>query len=92
MFNLFFITAAVRAWGTTFKDEAANVLIKTIANYLDKRRKAYSMQTCIVNSSGTGKSRILHDAARKIITVPMCLRGYGTQGCIPYAFLCLTCL
>jgi len=68
------------------------VLIKTIANYLDKRRKAYSMQTCIVNSSGTGKSRIVHEVARKVITVPMCLRIDGTQGSMFCSFSFLTCL
>jgi hypothetical protein len=70
----------VRAWDTAFKGEAAGVLIDTIANYLDKRRKALSMQTCFVNSSGTGKSRIVHEVAAKVITVPMCLRLKGTQG------------
>ena len=66
--------------GYTLKGQAANVLPDTIANDLDKRRKLYSMHICIVNSSGIGKSRIVHEVATKIITVLMCLRLKGTQG------------
>jgi hypothetical protein len=78
---LFFITAAVHAWLATFKGEAAKVLLDTIANYLDKRRQGiYSKHTSIVNSSGTGKSRIVDEVATKVITIPMCLRDEGTQG------------
>ena len=43
----------------------------------------------MVNSSGTGKSRVVHEAARKIITVPMCLRQRGTTGFMFCAFLFL---
>jgi hypothetical protein len=52
------------------------------------------MQTCIVNSLGTGKSRMVHEAATKIITVPMCLRIKGSQGFVSCAFRfsSLTCL
>jgi hypothetical protein len=52
----------------------------TISNFLDKERRAYSRQATIVNSSGTGKSRMVDELARQIITVPMCLRPEGSQG------------
>ena len=82
----------VHAWVATFKGEAANVLLDTIANYLDKRRKGvYSRDTSIINSSGTGKSRIVDEVATKIITISMCLRDEGTQGSKFCAFF-LTCL
>jgi hypothetical protein len=81
------ITASVHAWIATFQGEAAEVLLDTIANYLDKQREGvYSRHTSIVNSSGTGKSRIVDEVATRIITVPMCLRNEGTQGVTFRAF------
>ncbi|KAI0245004.1 hypothetical protein BJV78DRAFT_1270708, partial [Lactifluus subvellereus] len=53
------VDATVRAWSSTFKGDAANVLLATISNYLDKQRDPYTRQTSIVNSSGTGKSRMV---------------------------------
>jgi hypothetical protein len=50
------------------------------------------MHTCFVNSSGTGKSRIVHEVATKIITVPMCFRLEETQGFAFCAFFVLACL
>ncbi len=76
----FLITASVNAWQYTFKGDAANVLIRVISNYLSKDRPVYTRHTSIVNSSGTGKSRIVDQVAREIITVPMCLREHGSQG------------
>jgi hypothetical protein len=90
--SLFSITASVGRWDTTFQGESSNVLTKTIMNYLDKSSNAHSMQTCIVNLSGMGKLRIVHEVARKIITMPMCLRPKETQGFIFCPFLFSTCL
>jgi hypothetical protein len=85
------ITASLHAWVAAFQGEAANVLLDTIADYLNKKRKGvYSRHTSIVNSSGTGKSRIVDEVAAKIITVPMCLRDVGTRGFTFRAFF-LTC-
>jgi hypothetical protein len=68
------ITAAEIAWTATFKGDGANILIATIADYLSKKRDVYTRHSSIVNSSGTGKSRIVDQVAKKIITVPICLR------------------
>jgi hypothetical protein len=57
--------------------------MKTISNYLSRNRPVYARHVSIVNSSGTGKSRIVDEVAREIITVPMCLREDGTQGFDP---------
>jgi hypothetical protein len=56
------------------------VLLETIADLLNKKRSPYARLTSIVNSSGTGKSRMVDQLGTKIITVPMCLRSAGTQG------------
>jgi len=67
------------------------VLIQTISNLLVQQRAAYTRHSCIVNSSGTGKSRMVDQVATEIITVPMCLREDGSQGCTFHTPL-LTCL
>ncbi|KAF8492187.1 hypothetical protein F5888DRAFT_1619276, partial [Russula emetica] len=72
--------ATERAWQRAFKGEAAAVLLQSISSYLDKKRDAYSRQATIVNSSGTGKSRMVDQLALKIITVPMCLRPDSSTG------------
>jgi hypothetical protein len=62
------------------------VLLETIADLLDKKRSPYARLTSIVNSSGTGKSRMVDQLGTKIITVPMCLRSEGTQGILFFLF------
>jgi len=84
---LFCILAAVDAWGSNFQGNAAKVLLATISNFLSKQRTVYSRHTCIVNSSGTGKSRMVDELSREVITVPMCLREAGSQGLISRALL-----
>ena len=74
------MTAAVHAWNGDFKGDAANALINKITDLLSPTTHAYARATCIVNSSGTGKSRMVDVVSTKIITVPMCLRKHGSQG------------
>jgi hypothetical protein len=83
---LFSTTASVNAWSGEFKGKAAKVLLQTISNYLAKARTPYTRHAPIVNSSGTGKSRMVDELATQIITVPMCLREAGTQGFTSRAF------
>jgi hypothetical protein len=67
------------SWKLKFKGKAADVLLNTISTYLCQ--KNVRVQHCsIVNSSGTGKSRMVDELATRIITVPMCLRKSGSQG------------
>jgi hypothetical protein len=93
-FLLILITATECAWKFTFKGDGANVLLTTISNYLDKQRNPYARHSSIINSSGTGKSRMVDELATKIITVPMCLREDGSQGFTVLSFLSflLVCL
>src|ERR1700679_2857562 len=77
------MTAAVHAWSTDFKGNAANSLLKTITDLLSPMAKTYARTTCIINSSGTGKSRMVDEVSMLIIAVPMCLRPHGSQGFIP---------
>ncbi|KAK2460395.1 hypothetical protein APHAL10511_007560 [Amanita phalloides] len=66
--------ATVKAWGSKFKGNAADVLLHTISDYLDPTREVYGRFTSIINSSGTGKSRMVDELSTEIITIPMCLR------------------
>ena len=77
-----FILAAVDAWDTRYEGNAADVLLATISSSLDFERNVYARHTCIVNSSGTGKSRMVDELSRKVITMPMCFREEGTRGLI----------
>ncbi|KAI0274350.1 hypothetical protein BGY98DRAFT_935949 [Russula aff. rugulosa BPL654] len=69
--------AFVRAWDTPFEGDAADLLLESIPMYLEE---GMSLHANIVNSSGTGKSRMVDEVAKKIITVPMCLRENGNRG------------
>ncbi|KAH9991140.1 hypothetical protein BJV77DRAFT_554959 [Russula vinacea] len=75
--------ATERAWSYTFRGNAQLVLLETISDLLNRNRSPYARLTSIVNSSGTGKSRMVDELGIAIITVPMCLRPHGTQGFPP---------
>ena len=74
------ILATERAWITPFRGNAHLVLLETIADLLDKNKYHDARLASIVNSSGTGKSRMVDQLGKKIITVPMCLCPEKTKG------------
>jgi hypothetical protein len=84
------MTAIEFAWKRAFEGDAATVLLETISSYLDKKKVPYSRQATIVNSSGTGKSRMVDQLAKKIITVPMCFRPDKSTG-DPFYLSVLAC-
>ncbi|KAH9991142.1 hypothetical protein BJV77DRAFT_1068477 [Russula vinacea] len=65
------IRATERAWSYTFRGNAQLVLLETISDLLNRNRSPYARLTSIVNSSGTGKSRMVDELGVAIITVPM---------------------
>jgi len=71
------------AWSGKYKGDLADVLRETIADYLSKGRTPYARLTTVVNSSGTGKSRMVDQLGTEIITVPMCLRQGRREGFPP---------
>jgi hypothetical protein len=82
------MTATVRAWSGNFKGHAADALFSVISDLLNPNAMAYARATCIINSSGTGKSRSIDELSKRIITIPVCLRQEGSQGIFaPYRFL-----
>jgi len=66
--------ATTLAWRGKYKGDLARVLFLTIADYLSLEKTPYARVTSIINSSGTGKSRMVDELGRVVITVPMCLR------------------
>ena len=68
-----------------FKGDLADVLLETIADHRNKARSPYARLTSIVNSSGTGKSRMVDQLGKEIITVPMCPRLKRSDG-LPFCF------
>jgi hypothetical protein len=74
------VTATKSAWRYKFQGNANIVLRKTIEDRLNMDRNSYARLTWIVNSSGTGKSRMVDELGTEIITVPMCLRQAGSTG------------
>jgi hypothetical protein len=77
------MTATVRAWSGDFKGHAAEALFNVISDLLNPKAVAYSKAACIVNSSGTGKSRMVDELSKSIITIPICLRQKGSHGTSP---------
>ncbi len=80
--------ATVDAWKGEFKGNAAEALLDTIAVYL-ALDGVYSYHANILNSSGTGKSRLVDELSKSIITVPICLRPEGSHGLIRIGSLLL---
>jgi len=70
--------AALHAWNSPFQGKAADVLLLTVKAYLNPKRNVYTRHASIINSSGTGKSRMVDELSTKVVTVPMCLRDEGS--------------
>ncbi|KAF8491846.1 hypothetical protein F5888DRAFT_1637389 [Russula emetica] len=61
-------TTAHVTHGGKYKGDLVDVLRKTIADYLSKDRTPYARLTTVVNSSGTGKSRMVDQLGTETIT------------------------
>ncbi|TFK53306.1 hypothetical protein OE88DRAFT_1733256 [Heliocybe sulcata] len=75
--------ATIRSWNREFKGAAVDVLLKTLSSFMDRGRDPYARYATFVNSSGTGKSRIVDELGKRVVVVPMCLRQGGTYGFPP---------
>lgn len=85
------ITATKRAWDFEFRGNANIVLRKTIEDLLNKDRNSHARLTWIMNSDGTGKSRMVDELGKEIIMVPMCLREAESTGSTFSSFF-MTCI
>jgi hypothetical protein len=87
--NLLPIVATVQSWKRDFKGTADETLFAIIKTYLhwtqalghDVEGAPYANLALIVNSSGTGKSRVVDQLGREhCFVIPLCLRREGTDG------------
>ena len=70
------VTAVIQSWNATFRGNAADVLLMSISTSAEQRSNGvYARFLGIVNSAGTGKSRMIDQVAKKVVTIPICLRG-----------------
>ena len=73
------------SWDRKFEGPAAHVLLWTISLCLTKTLSGSTSSSCansvaLLEASGTGKSRIVDELSKRVVTVPMCLRGHDTNG------------
>ncbi|KAI0261148.1 hypothetical protein BC834DRAFT_490945 [Gloeopeniophorella convolvens] len=73
----------LESWDLQYQGNATHVLLDIISDYLRTDRNNYAPLASIINSSGTGKSRMIDELAKTIISVPMCLRDAGSKGFPP---------
>jgi hypothetical protein len=78
-----FAEALKSAWRDNYHGENHKLLFANI-NRIPRTQKAYSNQIAIVQSSGTGKSRMVHEQANLVFTIPFNLRESGdSKGAYP---------
>lgn len=76
LYSNFPTEAVIKSWDATFRGNAADVLLMSISTSFDRLSDdVYARFSSIVNSAGTGKSRMVDQVATKVVTIPMCLRG-----------------
>jgi len=64
------------AWRDSYLGDNHRLLFANI-NAIPRTDKSYSNQIAIVQSSGTGKSRMVHEQAGLVFTIPFNLREKG---------------
>ena len=73
-------SATVHAWNSNFQGNAAEALLSLILELLNPHIETYACATSVINSSGTGKSRMVDEVSKTIIAIPICLCQPGSQG------------
>jgi len=84
-FNLIF-EALESAWRDSYLGNNHRLLFANI-NAIPRTEKSYSNQIAIVQSSGTGKSRMVHEQANLVFTIPFNLRERGDNQGLSFFFL-----
>ncbi|KAJ8457773.1 hypothetical protein ONZ45_g18184 [Pleurotus djamor] len=75
------VKAAVRAaFDTPIQDDSSVKLLLSHIASLMKSPQYYSRTLAIIQSSGTGKSRLISGAAQQLVTLSLCVRGPDPDG------------
>ncbi|KAF8627900.1 hypothetical protein AX14_011296, partial [Amanita brunnescens Koide BX004] len=70
-------TYVEKAWGTEYRGEYPRLLLDNLCNMSKswpQPVQPYAKQVAIIQSSGTGKSRMVHELSKLIFTIPFNLR------------------
>ncbi|KAH8109129.1 hypothetical protein DFH11DRAFT_1515959, partial [Phellopilus nigrolimitatus] len=80
--------AVKQAWTVTYNGKAHRLLYETVRTMTKEMGKqVYANSLAIVQSSGTGKSRTVHEHSKLIFTIPFNLRSdRGPEGRFAYPF------
>lgn len=74
--------ATVTAWNEPMAGTSVTYLIQVLQRYNEHvsthQRGYYARLTSLCQSSGTGKSRVMQEVARKIVCIPICLASPRT--------------
>ncbi|KIM74200.1 hypothetical protein PILCRDRAFT_828491 [Piloderma croceum F 1598] len=76
------LLAVSRAWNEQYSGDNHRLLLNNINRM--SRGKAYSNSVTILQSSGTGKSRMVHEQSNLVFTLPFNLRPYSESKDIAY--------
>jgi hypothetical protein len=71
--------ATESAWTTQYRGEAPTALWTRIKKIM-KQVNGYARYLAIVQSSGTGKSRMIEELGKTHLVIPVNLRGFGETG------------
>ncbi len=71
--------AIENAWTTQYRGDAPEVLWTRIKKAM-KQANLYARCLAIVQSSGTGKSRMIEELSKKHLVIPVNLRGSNESG------------
>ncbi|KAJ7498537.1 hypothetical protein FB451DRAFT_1982 [Mycena latifolia] len=74
--------ATVEAWKAPFTGDSAALLINIITSYITRSSDPYSRSSAVVQSTGTGKSRMCDEMAKTVLCVPVSLANRA-MNCYP---------
>ncbi|KAH8109132.1 hypothetical protein DFH11DRAFT_1731386 [Phellopilus nigrolimitatus] len=79
--------AVKQAWTVTYNGKAHHLLYETVRTMTKEMgKRVYANSLAIVQSSGTGKSRTVHEHSKLIFTIPFNLRSDRDQKGFAYPF------
>ncbi len=69
------LLAVEKSWQNDFRGNAAKSLLTILQNYRRDSGQFYARYVNIIQSSGTGKSRMTDEAGKDVILIPVNLSG-----------------
>lgn len=70
----------IAAWNSTYKGDTANFFIQTLKDATVERNGLnLANYFTVIQTSGTGKSRLADEVAKQIFTIPICLSNRATS-------------